>query len=115
VIELLVSEGKLFLRPLNLVHQLALVKRLLGDNLSAQILDLCRQALFDCIVLFTHDFAPDSVEIVKNLADTSLAHTSVELFFDLENGADSLRWDPVIVLGLLFAALWPALRRLISC
>lgn len=59
VVELFVSESEFFLGALDLVHKLALIKRLFGNNLPSQVLDLGCQSLFNGIVFFTHNFAPD--------------------------------------------------------
>jgi hypothetical protein len=50
------------------------VKSPLGDELSAQVLNLLSKAALDGIYLFAHYGAPDAVELVKNLRDTGLGH-----------------------------------------
>ena len=102
MVELLVSESELFFSALDLIHQLTFVKCLLGHDLSSQVLNLPRQSLLYGIILLAHDFAPDGVQVVQDLANAGLSHLAVELLFDLQDGADSLRRDPIVVFRLLF-------------
>ena len=101
MVELLIGEGKLLLCTRDLIHELALVECLLGDNLATEVLDLSRQTFFDGVVLLAHDVSPDRVKFVKDLADAGLGHLAIELITDLQNLAYSLRGDPVIVPSLI--------------
>ena len=50
---------------------LILVECLLGDEMSSQVLDLKGILLFEGIVFFPHDIAPNNIEFVKDLTDAS--------------------------------------------
>ena len=102
VVKLLVSESKLLFGALDFIHQLTFVECLLGHNLTPQVLNLRRQPLLYGIIFLTHDFAPDGVQVVQDLANAGLSHFAMELLFDLQDGADSLRRDPVVVFRLFF-------------
>ena len=114
VVKLLISEGQFLLRSGNLLHELTLVEGLLGNDLPTQVLDLGSQSLLDRIVLLAHDLSPDSVELVQDLTNAGFSHLALVVISDLENGANSLGWDPVVVL-LLFGAFWGTLGRVIGC
>ena len=103
LVELLIGECELLLRSLNLTHQLSFVKGLLVDNLATQVLNLSRQSLFNRTVLLSHNLSPYKVQLVEDLADTSLRHLAIELLLDLKDSSDCLSWDPIVV-------FWPTLR-----
>ena len=96
------------------MHELTLIKRLLCDNLSAQVLDLHRKTLLNRVVLLTHDLTPNRVELVQDLRDASFAHLSLELLLDLKNCAHSLRRNPVVVFLGVALALSTTHGRLVS-
>ena len=109
MVKLLVSKSELLFGALNLIHQLTFVECLLGHNLTPQVLNLRRQSLLYGIILLSHDFAPDGVQVVQDLANAGLSHLAMELLFDLQDGADSLRRDPIVVFRLLFL-FWTTLH-----
>lgn len=93
---------QLLLSPRDFLHELGLVEGLLGDDLSAEILDLVSEPLLDRVVLLPHDVAPNRIQFVEDLRNCSLGHRTLEVVLDPHYGANSLRRDPVVVdLGLL--------------
>lgn len=113
VVELFVCEGQLFFLSRNLLHELGLVKGLLGDHLATQVLNLVIQSLLDCVVFLTHDLPPDRVQLVKDLTDARLIHFAMVLVSDLQNYTNCLGWDPIVVFGLFCTLDTIALSRLI--
>ena len=96
-LELLLGKGKFFLGALDFIHQLLFVKGLFTDNLALEVLYLRIEALFDRVVLFSHDLTPDRVKFVQDLTDAGFTHVPIELIPDLEDGSHGFSRDPVIV------------------
>ena len=113
MVELLVRESELLFSSLDLIHEFTLIESLLGHDLPSQVLDLRRQSLLYGIVLLTHDFAPDSVQFVQDLANAGLVHLPIELLFYLQDGTDSLCRDPIIVFDFFFLLRRATLHRLV--
>lgn len=90
-----------------------LVKGLLSDNLTTQVLDLSSHLLLYGVVLFSHYISPDHVQVVKNLWYAGFAHQPFVSLFNGSNAAYSFSRNPVIIeLGLCFS-FWTGATR--SC